>query len=98
MIIFVSLYQYYAGRGVTLDTTDVQKINSVLIGLSGDWMSVRFLKIDGKIPDGIQDYQNINKTFLSKITTAIMKVAEHNFSESIVYCGYFKQMSNMRLA
>ena len=84
MIMVVSLYQYYAGRGVIFDITDVQKINSVLIGLSDDWMSVRFLKIDGQIPDGIQDYWNINKTFLRKITTGIMKMAEHSFSESIV--------------
>jgi len=40
----------------------------------------QFLKIEGKISDGIQVFWNINKTLLSKITTGIFKVAAHKIS------------------
>jgi hypothetical protein len=94
-----SLYQCYTGRHVIFDITDTSTINSAVIGLSGDRISNSFfLKIDGKIPDGIQDFWNINKAFLSKITSGILKVAAHKISGSTVYRKYFKQNSDTRLA
>jgi hypothetical protein len=51
-----SLYQYYVGSGVIFDLTNVSRINSAVIGLSGDWTSDSCLKIDGKISDGIRDF------------------------------------------
>ena len=37
-----SLYQYYTGRRLIFDITDISTTNSTVIGQSGDWISDRF--------------------------------------------------------